>query len=377
MTSMKRCVAITLIVVFSLGATPVIPAAGAQSQANCDAAIERLDVETNKLSSDLDTDVRALVKDEFTENGLKEIRNRLKEKPASEAAFDLRDKWQKFNSWAEITKAFAVTMDDLSKCINTRGCSLLDFAKRQNKATELWIQTLAEGSLNDAGQRVAKAASILKNYVGRTLNVATNGTLQAVNSCVTRFEQQATNTTVNQPSGKSGGGGGAAKTIVLVGAAVGAGLAAAELTKPKDIDTSGFTTTGGGSSTNTGGGSSTPTASGTYSASVVRSCTVGSVNSSPLNPGFIEPCNGATAGGSCDPLNFTVTVSGTTVRDCGPWLTGTLQSNGQFTGNYNGSCGSSLGPAVSGTITSTGGTITGTNVLCRGNNYTISITLRK
>jgi hypothetical protein len=101
------------------------------------------------------------------------------------------------------------------------------------------------------------------------------------------------------PSAKGGGGPGPL-TWALIGVAGAAGaVVASTYTGYTDDYTNPLGSTSGGGTTSSGGGSSTSTA--TYGATVQRSCTVGSVNSNPLNPGFIEPCNSATAGGTCGP----------------------------------------------------------------------------
>ena len=385
MNALNRFVAMVLIIAIALTASPA--PLQAQSNAACDTAIARLETETRKLSTDLDEDVRAFVKDEAVENGLTVVRNRLKEKPASEAVFDLRDKWQKFNSWAEATKAYGVTMEDLGRCINTRGCSLIEFARRQNKVIQMWIQSLAEKGLGEAGARVAKASSIIKNYVDRTLTTATSGTLAAVNSCMARYEQQATtNNAVNQPPQQtpqgggakvSGGGGGGSNVLMwtLIGVAGAAGaVAASTYTTPTDDFTSPTGSSGGGSTGGGSGGGGSSTAGVTYQATVVsRSCVPGA--NAP------EPCAQFNDGGTCTPTNFTFTVSsnGTVQSACGGYLTGTV-SGTSFTGNYNGSCGNASfgrGPAVTGIINSTSGQISGTNSLCLGNSYSVSINVTR
>lgn len=168
----------------------------------------------------------------------------------------------------------------------------------------------------------------------------------------------------------SGGGGHTGALIGILGAAIGGGLAYGYLAKP--VDDYGLPTGGGSSTTTTGGGGSST--NGTYSASVTRSCTLGSVNANPLSPSFIEPCNQAVnTGGSCSPVSFTFTVSGSSIQDCGGWLANGSVSGGQVSVRYDGVCGTG-GIPVSGSLS--GGTLSGSGV-CRGNNYTVSISIRK
>ena len=170
------------------------------------------------------------------------------------------------------------------------------------------------------------------------------------------------------PSAKGGGGPGPL-TWALIGVAGAAGAVVAstytgytdDYTNPLGSTSTSTSTTG-----SSGGGTSSGTA--TYGATVQRSCTVGSVNANPLNPGFIEPCNSAVAGGTCGPTDFTITVTGSTVRDCGGWLQNASVSGNTLTALYNGVCGSG-GITVSGPL---GGTVSGSGT-CRGNNYTVTI----
>jgi hypothetical protein len=169
------------------------------------------------------------------------------------------------------------------------------------------------------------------------------------------------------PSAKGGGGPGPL-TWALIGVAGAAGAVVAstytgytdDYTTP--LGSTGGGTSSGGGSTNSGGGTAT------YGATVQRSCTLGSANSNPLNPGFIEPCNQAVAGGTCGPTDFTITVTGSTVRDCGGWLANASVSGNTLSARYDGVCGTG-GINVTGPL---GGTISGSGT-CRGNNYTVTI----
>ena len=378
MTSFNRFVATVLCGAIALSMPAPLYA---QSQAACDAAIDKLQKDTEQLGKDLDADVKEFVKSEYADETLKGVRNHFKNKPAVGAAFDLKDKWDSFTSWAEATKRARVTMDDLGKCINTKGCSLIEFAKRQNEVIAKWIQKLGDEGLSGAAERVNKQASIIRNYAERTLNTATGGIFDTVQKCETRIEQQSStnNEAVNQPGAtpapsssappvSKGGGAGKAVLGIIGAAGVGIGtwygLQALDEAVPSDFGTGGGSSSGSTGGGSTGGGSTSTTA--TYRATVdQRSCT---------GPGTQEPCTNATdTGGSCGPVNFTFTVSGGTVRGCANWLSGSVASNGAFTGNYNGSCGTTPGPAVSGSIP---GTISGTST-CRGNTYNVRMTITR
>ena len=381
MTSFNRFVATLLCGAIALSLPVPLQA---QSPAACDAAIDKLQKDTEQLGKDLDADVKEFVKSEYADETLKGVRNHFKNKPAVGAAFDLKDKWDSFTSWVEETKRARVTMEDLGRCINTKGCSLIEFAKRQNEVIAKWIQKLGDEGLSAAAERVNKQASIIRNYAERTLHTATGGTLDTVQKCETRIEQQSTtnNQAVNQPGAKpapsstaapvSSGGGGGGNTgalIGILGAAIGGGLAYGYYAKSQEE----LAASTGGGSTTTGGGGGSGSAGVTYSVSVgTRTCVAGA-NAS-------EPCANFTPGGTCGPTNFTFTVSNGTVQACNGYLTGSV-SGSSFTGNYNGSCGNASfgrGPAVQGGIPSAGGTttISGTST-CLGNQYTISMTVTR
>jgi len=385
MMIVNRTVAIVMSAIL-IAPSPAIVSAGAQAPA-CDAALNKLETETQQLGRDLNADVKEFIKTDVAETSLAGIKNHFKGNPTAEAVSDVKDKWEKFNTYAEYIKNARVTMEDLSRCLNTPGCKLIEFAKRQNEAIAKWIQSLGDEGLNVATERVNKAAKLLQGYVEKTLTTATNGALDTVTKCGANFEQRAnTSTDTTQSGGQtntpftappSTGGGGSSAVWWVLGAAIGGGLAAGTLLKPEDVGSfGGSSTTTGSTTTST---TSTPTFTGaTYRVTASRSCQTGSVNSSPLNPGFIEPCNNATVGGSCSPIDFTMSVSGGSVRDCGPWLNGTVSSSGAISAEYNGVCGaSSTGVRFSGQLPSSGSssfTATGT---CRGNTYTVQLSISR
>jgi hypothetical protein len=230
----------------------------AKTSADCAPEINRLQSETREFGRDVEEQVRAFTQAEVADASLNAMGTLLKNNPTAAALSDLRNQKKKWDDWGELTKATATTLEDLSKCISTPGCSLIEFARRQNEAFRLWIQSLASDGLSAASERVSKAASLYRGYVNRALSMAHNSML---NSCAADFEQSATNSPVDarDPSNlqarptttvKSGGGGGA--TAVRVGAAVGViGVGGVVLKKQLDkimADSAGTTTSSSGSS---------------------------------------------------------------------------------------------------------------------------------
>jgi hypothetical protein len=377
MTSVNRFVATVLCGAMALSMPAPLQA---QSPAECEAAINKLQAGTEKLGKDLDADVKDFIKSEYADGVLTEIRAHYKSKPSVQKAFELKDKYDKFSSWVEETQRARVTMEDLGKCIQSNisggGCSLIEFAKRQNEVIAKWIKSLGDEGLTAAAERVNKQANIIRTFTTGLLSTATNGTLDTLKKCETQVQQQSTTNeeqprtnpatttppSTTPPPPVSGGGSNAGKALALVGAAIGGGLVLGTVLKQQEEDLGGGS--GGGGSNNGGGGGSNG-GGGSYTAAVSqRSCT---------GPGTIEPCNNSVeTTGTCNALSFTVSVSSSgQVTSCRSWLTGSV-SNGSFTGNYQGSCGSTIGPRVSGAIP---GTISGTSV-CLGNTYTISMTVR-
>lgn len=257
MSTMRRSFITLLTVSFVVAGMPVAPPARAQTPAACDAAIDALERETHQLGAQLEQDVKEFVRTDAAETALKGIRNRYKSNPTSEALFDLKDKWDKWNEYVDYLKNARVTLEDLQRCLNTRGCSLNEFAMRQHEAIAKWIQSLGDEGINAATERVNKAAKLIQNYVDDTLDLAIGGALATVQQCNVRFEQQAVTTTsqtVTPPAGpsagttppnavgKTSGGGGMGTALLGVAGAAAAGIGTWLALQKVDDDTTSTST---------------------------------------------------------------------------------------------------------------------------------------
>lgn len=244
----------------------------AQVSPNCAQAYDTMQSQTREFGRQVEAQNIDFARQELADASLNAMKTVTAGVPAADAAFALRDANERWDSWAEFTKETATTMDDLVKCLNTKGCNLLDFAKRQSTAIRLWIQQLASEGVSDAMERVSKARDLYTNYVNQTLSMAQNSMLSVVNDCNTQFERSANAEAVDTttPSGQTpsapappvvspGGGGSATKVIVggvLVAAAAGAALwALKEYQEAQDA----FAGAGGGGGGGGGGsGGNTP-----------------------------------------------------------------------------------------------------------------------
>lgn len=255
MVNSHKSVAVLLSAVLAISSFAPVHA---KTSADCAPEINRLQSETREFGRDVEEQVRAFTQAEVADASLNAMGTLLKNNPTAAALADLRDQKKKWDDWGELTKATATTLEDLSKCISTPGCSLIEFAGRQKEAFRLWIQSLASDGLSAASERVSKAASLYRGYVNRALSMAHNSML---NSCAADFEQSATNNPVDarDPSNsqapptttaKSGGGGGA--TAVRLGVAAGAiGVGGVMLKNQLDkimADAAGTATSSSGSS---------------------------------------------------------------------------------------------------------------------------------
>lgn len=170
---------------------PIAAPVQAQTSANCAKEIDNIERETQAFDRDVRDQNLDFVKSDVKDAALSDIRRRLAGNPTSEALFDLKDKKEKFDSWAEIVKNSGTTLEDLKTCIATKGCPLQEFAKRQNKALAIWIQSLGDEGINTATERVNNAASLIQGYASRTLSMAEGSALRAVENCTEQFEQHA------------------------------------------------------------------------------------------------------------------------------------------------------------------------------------------
>jgi hypothetical protein len=154
--------------------------------------------------------------------------------------------------WRDTCSRYRTTFEDLESCVNTKGCSLLDLAKRQNQALKEWLDGIVSDNSPASLERVRKASSLLRNYTTQlegNLEGGVNGAL----SCLKDYQQRANYNNpdpvdlrppppatpapapVPAPAPKSGGGASVGKLVgvTLAGAAavVGGVVLAKEIDK--------------------------------------------------------------------------------------------------------------------------------------------------
>lgn len=166
-------------------------------------------------------------------------------------------------------------------------------------------------------------------------------------------------------------GGGAGSIVKLVGgiaAVAGGAIAYTEYKKTmeeSDALISSFSNLPTGSTGTSPASTGGAAFNGTYRAQVTRTCVAG---------GFPASCQQAPELAGCSPTNFTFTVTNGTIRDCGSNLTGTVQSNGSYSGFYTGSAG---GVPISGRFESSGTFLLQGQANIQGSNYTVRVNVTK
>jgi hypothetical protein len=131
-----------------------------------------------------------------------------------------------------VQKTFAVTFEDLEKCLLPGSkCNLLEFMRRQDQALQRWMESFMSEGTQTALGRVRAARSLMQNY---GLKLAGNGigSLNAAVGCIGQFQQSAAAAPGDPVDPGSpavakakGGGGSAVKAVIGVTAAGAAGVA--------------------------------------------------------------------------------------------------------------------------------------------------------
>jgi hypothetical protein len=113
---------------------------------------------------------------------------------SSDPTLALASKVQTYKEEFESSQAryekWRVTFKELVTCIDTKGCSLVDMVRRQNKALQEWFESLTDEGTQAAIERVRKASSLLQNYTSRLAGTAQGGMSAAV-SCMNQYQERA------------------------------------------------------------------------------------------------------------------------------------------------------------------------------------------
>ena len=140
MTVGNAVIAVFLIAV-SASTSPYSARTQAQAGANCARQFDQIERDTRAFESEVTSQNLDFVKNEEIDATLGVMKTRLADNPTAAALFDPKEKKAKFEDWATLTRSYAVSLEDLRKCLSPNsGCSLLDFAKQQNEALSRWIR---------------------------------------------------------------------------------------------------------------------------------------------------------------------------------------------------------------------------------------------
>lgn len=175
--------------------------------------------------------------------------------PAVKLVRDAQERHKALTDWDERLKRWGEGIAGYKNCLKNPNCSFLDWMRENeiiNKELADWLKSIGEGGLEKATERVERASELLKNYTAKVGNAATGAMktaidcaradVQAAQNAQTAATQEAVRTAAARPTPrpsapsptpviqKRGGGGGAGKAVaavLIVGGAVGGGLALA------------------------------------------------------------------------------------------------------------------------------------------------------
>ena len=150
------------------------PAARAQS-GTCAQVISRLDNDLGAFQKDLTKSHVDFVSDDVAKATKEGISPILEHSPTLEGAAKIIEHREQLIDLQQKLQEYQATFDDLVKCINTKGCKLLDHAKRSSKAVWEYVSSLGEPA---SAARVKEAAALLKTYTARLQGTAQGGSAE-------------------------------------------------------------------------------------------------------------------------------------------------------------------------------------------------------
>lgn len=162
---------------------PYAAAPAAQSGGNCAADIDRADRDLKEFGRELKKNNIDFISTDVTGASLTDIKSTLSGKPDQVITSHVQEMKEQIDGWVETAKNYKVAMDDILTCLNTKGCSMIELAKRQNAALSKWIKSLGDEGLTKASERVKEASSILQSFNNKALNMAT-GTMTRAANCI-------------------------------------------------------------------------------------------------------------------------------------------------------------------------------------------------
>lgn len=170
--------------------------------ATCAEEIERIDLDLKSFERNITDQNLDFVKTDVADAALSGVKKRLSGDPTSDALFDLKQRKEQFEEFVRHLGSFESSLKELKKCLATEGCSLQEFAQRQNQAIARWIQSFKDEGINAATERVNKAASLIQGYAQRALSMTEGSALRTVENCIGQFDKRVQAQAEAQAEGK-------------------------------------------------------------------------------------------------------------------------------------------------------------------------------
>jgi hypothetical protein len=233
--------------------------------------------------------------------------------PSQASALQMELHKTKIETWEQIQKTFAVTVEDLWACMAPGStCNMLDFMKKQKQAFQRWMQTFSSESTQGARERVGKARELLQNNVKQLAGNAI-GSIGAAVACMDLHVKAGAAAdpvdTGNPPQGAQTipkkGGGPVPRILIAGGAAAATAVTLAKVLPTLTPSIADSSSTGSGST----GGSGVRGYDGTYDFQFSSATSSGPTTLTL--PRFFRVNNGVVTS-SDNAIKGTVTSSGAT-----------------------------------------------------------------
>jgi hypothetical protein len=185
-TMIPRKALAALLLSAGLTAGPLSVQTNAQSE-SCSPAIDSIDRDLAAFGRHAKDQNLSFIQTDVASTALSGIRARLAGNATADALFDLKERKEQFDDYAEHIRSAGVTMEDLKKCL-ALACDIRDFTNRTNDAIAAWIRSLGDAGTNAMAERVNAAASLVQGHAQGALSMAQGSALRAVENCTARFE---------------------------------------------------------------------------------------------------------------------------------------------------------------------------------------------
>ena len=193
MTAKIASVAVLLfLVIYSATPSSGRAQAGVQAGGNCSQVIDQIARDHEALQRDARRKGFKFLIDDTVSTASAGLKPILEDSsnPTLFLAGKLQTYKEEFDSWKALCEKYQATFKDIEECAAKPGCSLVDLAKRQNKAIREWLESLTDEGTQATIERVREASSLLQNYNSRLLGTA-QGSMSAAVSCMNQYDKLA------------------------------------------------------------------------------------------------------------------------------------------------------------------------------------------